>query len=328
MRRVLLAFVVLLVALIGEAWVMFSNERLAAEARLTGRSELAETAFGTVEYAEVGEGPPVLMIHGSGGGFDQGLDFAAPLVDAGFRLIAPSRFGYLRSSFPEEPSVELQADALDALLAGLGEEQVVIYGGSAGALSAMQLALRHPERCRALVLLVPAAYAPDRPPNAAAAPSGVMQFVIEKVLPNDFLFWTATRLVPGTLTRLLLATHPALVDAADPAERERAATILRHIFPVSRRAAGLFFDSATAGSPERYDLEEIACPVLTISAEDDLFGTAAAARFVAATAPGARLVIYPEGGHILIGHSEEANREIVDFIDSLPDALAAARMGP
>jgi dienelactone hydrolase len=40
------------------------------------------------------------MIHGTGGGFDQGLLFARRLVDAGYRVIAPSRFGYLRSDFP------------------------------------------------------------------------------------------------------------------------------------------------------------------------------------------------------------------------------------
>ncbi|MCC6981734.1 MAG: alpha/beta hydrolase [Bauldia sp.] len=328
MRRALLILTLVLVSVLAASWLMFSREQSAAEARLTGRSELVTTAFGTVEYAEAGNGPPVLMIHGSGGGFDQGLDFAAPLVEAGFRIIAPSRFGYLRSSFPDEPSVELQADALDALLAQLGEERVVIYGGSAGALSAIQLAVRHPGRCRGLVLLVPATYAPDRAPNEAAAPSGVMQFVIENVLPNDFVFWAATRLVPGTMTRLLLATDPALVRAADPAEQERAARILRHIFPVSRRAEGLFFDSATAGAPERYPLDRIACPVLTISAEDDLFGTAQAARFIAAEAPDARLVMYPEGGHILIGHDAEANREIVGFINALPDAVAELRIAP
>ena len=57
------------------------------------------------------------------GGFDQGLELGDGLVRAGFRLIAPSRFGYLRTPLPADASAEAQADAhaslLDALGAGL-----------------------------------------------------------------------------------------------------------------------------------------------------------------------------------------------------------------
>jgi pimeloyl-ACP methyl ester carboxylesterase len=327
LRRVLLTIGIVVVVGLAAAWTLFRRDLAEAERRIAGPAEVVTTPFAAIQYAEAGTGTPILMIHGTGGGFDQGLEFAAPLAEAGFRIIAPSRFGYLGTRFPADASVELQADALDALLAQLGQERLVIYGGSAGALSAMQLAIRHPERCRGLVLLVPAAYAPDRVPNEAGASEGVMRFVIEKVLPNDFVFWAAIKLAPATMTRLLLATDPALVGAAEPSEQERVERILTHLFPMSRRAAGLLFDSATAGTPPRYALEDIACPVLTISAEDDLFGTAAAARYIAAEVPDGRAVIYPEGGHVLVGHDAEANREIAAFIEGLPpvEQVQAAR---
>ena len=57
----------------------------------------------------MGDGPPVLIVHDAGGGHDQGLDFAAPLVDSGFRAIAMSRFGYLRTPIPTDAS---PADAM------------------------------------------------------------------------------------------------------------------------------------------------------------------------------------------------------------------------
>src|SRR5690242_4805932 len=67
-------------------------------------SQVVETPCGPVEYARVGNGYPVLVVHGDMGGFDQGLLAAKPLIDAGFQAIAISRFGYLRSPMPENAS--------------------------------------------------------------------------------------------------------------------------------------------------------------------------------------------------------------------------------
>ena len=74
-----------------------------AQARALVAPELSKvipSRFGDLEYAESGAGTPFLMVHGSGGGFDQGLFFARRFSEAGYRVIAPSRFGYLRSAFP------------------------------------------------------------------------------------------------------------------------------------------------------------------------------------------------------------------------------------
>jgi alpha-beta hydrolase superfamily lysophospholipase len=140
------------------AAVSFSTALAAAERRVSGRSAVIRTRFGDLEYAVAGRGRSALMmIHGAGGGFDQGLAFSAGLLARGLGVIAPSRFGYLRSDFPADPSSENQADALVELLDHLGVDRLVVGGGSAGALAAVQLALRHPDRCSGLVLLVPAA---------------------------------------------------------------------------------------------------------------------------------------------------------------------------
>jgi pimeloyl-ACP methyl ester carboxylesterase len=154
-----------------------------------------------------------------------------------------------------------------------GLEQVFIFGGSAGTLSAMELAIRHPERCRALVLAVPAAYAPTRAPNTAGVEGDFWFGVMRAVLGSDFLFWSLMKLSPDTMTQMLLATDPALVAAAEPDEQARVQGILTGILPVSQRADGLLIDMATAGDPQPMALERIACPVLTVSLKDDLFGT-------------------------------------------------------
>jgi hypothetical protein len=59
---------------------------------------------------------PVLVVHGAGGGFDQGLHFGAPLAAKGFQVIAMSRFGYLRTPLPAEASAAAQADGHVCLL--------------------------------------------------------------------------------------------------------------------------------------------------------------------------------------------------------------------
>jgi hypothetical protein len=89
----------------------FEADREAAFRRISGKNVLVRSRAGVMELAERGQGPALLMIHGTGGGFDQGLIFAEPIIHNGIRVIAPSRCGYLRSSWPAHPSSERQADA-------------------------------------------------------------------------------------------------------------------------------------------------------------------------------------------------------------------------
>ena len=315
-RRVRVGAVIAGIALVLMATAYFAFRRDMAEARAAtlGRSQVVESPWGPIEYADVGAGPPVLMIHGSGGGFDQGLAFSAPLARQNVRIIAPSRFGYLRSAMPEDATVEMQADALDWLMRRLEIEQAVIIGGSAGALSATQLALRHPERCRGLVLLVPALHAPDRLPGVNAAPDAGTQRVINAVLGSDLLFWAGMRSAPDFMTRMVLATDPATVKAATEAEQRRARSAMFHILPISARKDGLLMDSATAGTPPPWPLERIACPTLAIGARGDLYETDKAAVDAAARIPDARLVMYPDGGHLWIGHDAEVWRLVGAFV--------------
>ncbi len=296
----------------------FSYNTAIASARRGVAPELSTvipSRFGDLEYAEMGSGPPLLMIHGTGGGFDQGLAFARPLVDLGYRVIAPSRFGYLRSAFPADPSSENQADAFVDLLDHLGLEKVAIAGGSAGALSAMAFAIRHPERCAALFPIVPAAYAPNRTP---ARPWGPVETTLAQAMLNsDFLFWLVLATMPDTVTGTLLATDPAIVKAASPEEQARVHDIGWSILPVSQRSSGLLNDGRLAGNPTPMELEKITAPTLAISAEDDRYLTADAARHIAATVPGAKLIMYPSGGHVWVGHNDELYASIDDFLKQI-----------
>lgn len=288
----------------------------ASEAVDPRHSQLIDTPFGPLEYAEAGEGPPLLMVHGTGGGFDQGLLFCRTLIDRGYRVIAPSRFGYLRSSFPDDPSTASQADAFVHLLDHLDIDKVAIAGGSAGALSAIEFAIRHPDRCAALLPIVPATHTPDAAAVTSDNPPPGVEFAMS-LLRSDFLFWLGLTLAPDQMTGTLLATDPALLRSVDPAEAQRARDILWSLLPVSRRADGLINDARLAGHPAPQALEAIAAPTYAISVDDDRFGTAKAARYIAETVPGARLTIYPTGGHIWLGHDQELFASIDVFLQEI-----------
>lgn len=295
----------------GGTWRAYSVDLARARARLRGRSAVFQCRFGAMEYAVAGAGPPLLMIHGTGGGFDQGLDFAQPL-SAKWRIVAPSRFGYLRSAFPADPSSENQADAFADLLDELRIERAAIVGGSAGALSAMQFAIRHPARCSALAALVPAAYAPGRSP--VEPPDALARAIIDHALRSDFLFWSGMTLGEDAMIGALLATDPALVKRAEPAERARVRAILGNILPVSERARGLANDAQLAYTPAPMPLHRIRAPTLALSLADDRFETLAAARHIAATVPGARLVAFDTGGHVWAGRNQEVFAVVDRFL--------------
>lgn len=296
----------------GATWRTFSAEMARACSRVSTGSALFESRFGAMEYAMAGIGPPCLMVHGTGGGFDQGLAFTAPLIEAGWAVIAPSRFGYLRSAFPQDPSPANQADAFADLLDALGIARAPVIGGSAGALSAIQFAIRHPDRCSALVAIVPATYAPDKLP--ARPPNAVARAIIEYGLRSDFLFWLGLVAAEDAMIGALLATDPVLVHAAGPEEQARVKAILHNIQPVSLRAEGLLNDGELTGNPKPMELERIGAPTFVASLEDDRFETAAAARHIATSVPGAELVIYPSGGHVWIGHNDDLFARIDAFL--------------
>ncbi|MDQ2092002.1 alpha/beta fold hydrolase [Marimonas arenosa] len=286
-----------------------------ARRRLTQRSQLAETRFGPIEFARAGDGTRLLMVHGTGGGFDQGLRFGQGLIERGFEIIAPSRFGYLRSAFPDQPSPDNQADAFADLLDHLQIERIAVAGGSAGALPAAAFARRHPDRCSRLILMVPAANLSGRDPVEFTA---LQQFLVRQVLTSDFWFWSLATLAPERMFGTLLATDPVLLDRVSPAERERAHLILTDLMPIAPRARGMMNDGYFSGHPTDLDFAAITAPTLILSAEDDRFGTAETARLIAARVPGARLVIYPDGGHIWLGHDADLAREIAEFVGPSP----------
>ena len=86
------------VAVLGTV-ALYRRDMHRAYERTQRASRVVPSAHGDIEYVDGGSGPPVLVIHGSGGGFDQGELLAQAVLGDRFHWLAPSRFGYLRSTF-------------------------------------------------------------------------------------------------------------------------------------------------------------------------------------------------------------------------------------
>jgi 2-hydroxy-6-oxonona-2,4-dienedioate hydrolase len=310
--------VVCLVALI--IWWRFQTDIEAARARVSHGSVLIETACGPIEYQEAGTGIPLLSVHGSGGGFDQGMAFAAPLAKQGIWVIAMSRFGYLRTPMPLDSSAEAQADAHVCLLDALGIIQTAVMGGSAGAPSALQMAIRHPDRVSGLILLVPLAFKPSTNTDSAPPLSPWVENTMMRVIGSDFLFWAGSHFMRNQIIRVVLATPPELLESASPTEQARVNAMLNTILPVSGRAAGLRSDSAVGKSLTSSPLHLVRAPTLIVSARDDGYGTYASAEYTASQIKGAKFIGFETGGHTWVGHNDEVMATILGLLKGLPRA--------
>lgn len=323
-RKLLIAFVALTLSA-SAVWLLFRADLAAAKMALESASQIAATACGPIEYRVVGRGPPVLLVHGAGGGYSQMDEFSQRFAAAGFRAIAVSRFGYLRTPLPRDGSPVAQADAHACLLDALDVQHAATIGLSAGAPSAIQFCALHAERCSALVLLVPAIAVPGREVKQTTPPSPLWQFVFDDVLQSDIVIWSVSRAWPELMIETVLATPLDVFRNASQSEKQRALGVIRDVFPVSLRSDGLGNDAAITTSAPTENLQRIVAPTLAISARDDLYDTDAGAAFIAEHVIDAKLILLSQGGHAWLGHNERVQDEVIGFLRTVPAMLAKDR---
>lgn len=270
--------------------------------RVKQRGEVIASPYGDIEYTEGGSGPAVLVIHGSGGGYDQGEIIAEAVLGKAFRSIAPSRFGYLRSTFHDGATWDEQAHAYAYLLDHLGIDKVAVVAMSHGGPSALLFAVLHPERVSSLTLVSCGVVSLSTPDQEQANRKGEM---LTSAFRFDLPYWVASNFFKRQFMGLMGASD-AVVANLTTAQRKLVERIIDDMNPASLRTAGVTFDNVAALPGKR--IAAITAPTLIFHAKDDLLQLYENAEFAASTIPDARLAPFERGGHIVVALEQSAIR--------------------
>lgn len=190
----------------------------------------------------------------------------------------------------------------------LGVGHVSVVAVSAGGPSALQFALRYPDRTDGLLMvsaISDASLIDPRPVDPSKDP-------LLSALLTDFAFWAAVTYFPDRA----LAFFGVPMEAQQrltPEEHDRALRVLRMILPMSMRKTGNFNDPAHWFERGVFALEKIKAPTLVIHAVDDTFVSLAHGQYTAEHIPNARLKSLDFGGHFVYVR-DEALKEMAAFV--------------
>lgn len=282
---------ILAVVLVSAVYLWDMNR---AYERVTGKSTVIPSPYGDIEFTEGGSGPDILVIHGSGGGYDQGELIAQAVLGDQFHWITPSRFGYLRSTYHENATFDDQAHAYAYLLDQLGVKKVAVVALSHGGPSALLFAVLHPERVSSLTLISCGVASSAAEDQVQANQKGEMLVTIFK---HDSLYWAITKLFRRQLMGLMGANDEVIANLT-PGQRELVDKVIDYMNPVSLRSAGAAFDNKAAMPNER--IAAIRAPTLIFHAKDDTLQLYHNAEFAESTIPNARLISFDKGGHLVM----------------------------
>jgi pimeloyl-ACP methyl ester carboxylesterase len=287
LKRIGLAALILMLAVCATTYFRFTLWRNEVTKNLLRDSTVIQTAKGPIEYAEIGHGPPVLLIHGNPGGYDQiyqvlklqGAEHGA------FRYIIPSRPGYLRTPLFVGKTPKEQAEAFAALLDALKIDAVSVIGGSGGGPSAIEFAALFPQRCVALVLEA------SITAKIIAPQPGFAEAIIKSTVGFDFSFW------------LLKNQFVAGLQAKDPDDPDIAAiatAIVNSAVPYARRKDGWDNDTVQWTMLAALPLSSIRCPTLILQGSADQNVPPAQAELAHSQIAGSTLVTLPGQDHWMV----------------------------
>jgi len=267
-------------------------------------SKLINTPHGLLEYADVGEGYPVLISHGGLMGYDQ-VESVRPILGNSFRLIVPSRFGYMCTPLPSDSSAAAQADAFADLLDALNISKVIMMGFSFGGPAALQFALRHPDKTSALVMSMAVSH--NTPPL-----DFTNQIMHQVVLRSDLAGWALCNSYRPQFLTLLGVSSEVQANMTN-ADKQYVDSVLRAMQPMGARQAGMYNDRIHGQVEINLPLENIKVPTIVFHAKDDGLVNFEYGQYTAQHIPDAKFVPFESGGHLLVGcleHNAQRNNEL------------------
>jgi pimeloyl-ACP methyl ester carboxylesterase len=262
-----------------------------------------------LSYHDVGEGPVVVLLHGSGPGVTGWANFGnnLPALSQHLRCIVLDQPGFGGSSRPEKYErnyLRISADALGGLIDGLGLEQVALLGNSMGGDVAVRYTLDNPKRVSKLMLMGPGGTgATILGPSPSEGITRLMEFNADPSR-EKIVAWLKTmvfdsRLVDEELieSRMAAATAPGAVKNLQD-------------------AYATFYDPAMAEPvPLWGEVHKIRQPVLLCWGRDDRVAPVEGSLFPARRMAKADLRIYSRCGHwVQIERKADFERAAIEFL--------------
>lgn len=244
-------------------------------------------AFGVrTRVVEAGDGPPLVLLHGTGGHAEAYGRNVARLAEH-FRVIAYDMVGHGFSGGREEPyTLDTYSAHLRALLDALGIDRAHLSGESLGGWVAAWFAAHDPDRVDRLVLTTPGNVT-SKPETMAKIRESTMKAVTDASEASvrsrlEWLFAPGNR---GMVTDELVAVRHAIYTQPDAVANMRRVLALQEPEVRARYA----WDPAWCG--------RVAAPTLIMWTSDDPTGAVSEGELLAQWIPGSRLVVVEDAGH-------------------------------
>lgn len=284
-------------------------------------STVVRTARGPIEYAVVGTGVPVLVLHGSPGGIDAAQLMARFLPKQDFAAVLVSRPGYIDTPLGADPTIDGETDLLVALLDELGVDRVGVHCWSGGGPSAYRLAVRYHERVRSLVAVAAV---------SQAYPTPRLKFIDRLLLQtrsgNKLLSYLAAKqpeqfvsgvlASEGSLSKPLLKERVAHV-MANPSKRDFVVGLGLTAEQTAERRAGYDNDIRQFDGITTLELDRVSAPTMVIHGTADSDVPYSHGEFAAGEIPGAELLSLDTGTHLAFythPDSDDAQRRAIELL--------------
>ena len=259
---------------------------------------LARNGNTKLYWESTGHGPAVLLIAGQRMTIT-GWWSTIPVLARGFRVIAFDNRDTGRSDHVAWPyTVPHMADDAAAVLDAAEEGSAHIYGLSLGGMVAQELALRHPDRVRALVLGASSAGGAGA---VLPGPMPMTYYARAGTLGSEEAEWAAVPYTYGESTRRLHAN--------------RIAENIAHRMITPTDTLAFLHQTVAAAAHNAFErLGKITAPTLVVHGEQDVVVPPTNGVLLAERIPGARLRLWPRAGHLYIVDEPRADREIARFL--------------
>ncbi|WP_105615217.1 alpha/beta fold hydrolase [Vallitalea okinawensis] len=288
-----------------EKWFHMMKEQAYKDA------QYLHTERGSIHYTDIGKGPVILHSHGSPAGADIGPVFLKDFTQQGYRVVTPSRPGFLGTDLALGKSIEEQADFFKNFLDKLKIKKVFVHAWSAGGPPAIAFALKYPEYVNGLILF------------CAVSHRWVHKITkFEKMMLSNrgiWMLWNMSRVFKSSFRKK--SAEELGVDYNYVKENDERLALLDNFFemtaPPSLRNIGSFNDIKNYSEMKEFDFSNVKVPTLILFSPSDNQIPVSNGDLPAEGIKGAEYIRFTHGGHMpmIDREAELVNRKMLKFME-------------